>query len=167
MIQTFSKMVHYHTSTLNEYLERLAAREPVPGGGSAAALSAALGAALLEMVAQYSLNKGKPAPVERRIAALLTKAGEVRRRLLELVSLDAEAYLEVVAARKKDKAAQKKAAALARNVPREIKKISEKALGLVPYLRKEGNKYLLSDVDAAENFLTAAVKTAQVMMETP
>jgi formiminotetrahydrofolate cyclodeaminase len=43
--------------------------------------------------------------------------------------------------------------------------LSQKGLALLPYLRKEGNRWLLSDVDAAENFFKAAIKTSQTMMK--
>ncbi len=158
-------MIRYDTICLSEYLEKLSLREPVPGGGSAAALSAALGAALVQMVAKYSLGKGKAKGIEKKITLLDHKAGLLKAQLLTLVSEDAEAYLGIVAARKADKATQRKAAARAMKVSRDIRKLSLKALALLPYLRKEGNKWLLSDVDAAENFLKAAVKTADIMIK--
>jgi formiminotetrahydrofolate cyclodeaminase len=158
-------MIRYDTITVSAYLEKLALREPVPGGGSAAALSAALGAALVQMVAKYSLGKGKAKGIEKKIAAVDFKAGILRDQLLHLVSRDAEAYLDIVAARKKDKGCQRKAAAQAMKVSREIATLSQKGLALLPYLRKEGNRWLLSDVDAAENFFKAAIKTSQTMMK--
>ena len=158
-------MIRYDTITLSEYLEKLALREPVPGGGSAAALSAALGVALVQMVAKYSLGKGKSKTVERKIAAIDQKAGILRDKLLRLVSQDAEAYMGIVSARKKDKASQKKAAFEAVKVSQEIKALSQKAMMFLPYLRKEGNRWLQSDVKAAESFLKAAIKTAQIMIK--
>ncbi|MBF0123509.1 MAG: cyclodeaminase/cyclohydrolase family protein [Candidatus Omnitrophica bacterium] len=158
-------MIRYDTISLSEYLAKLALREPVPGGGSAAALSAALGAALVQMVAKYSLGKGKTKAIEKKIMAIDQRAGILRRDLLELVSRDAQAYLGIVAARKKDKASQKKAAMEAGKVSRKIMAISQKALSFLPYLRKEGNCWLQTDVDAAENFLKAAVRTSHIMMK--
>ncbi len=158
-------MIRYDTISLSAYLDKLALREPVPGGGSAAALSAALGVALVQMVAKYSLGKGKTKGVEKKITVIDQKAGILRDKLLALVSRDAEAYLEIVSARKKDKVSQKKAAAEAMKVSQEIKALSQKALTFLPYLRKEGNSWLQSDVDAAENFLKAAIKTSHVMMK--
>ena len=40
-----------------EFAEKLASKEPVPGGGGVAALAGALGAALGTMVANYSIGK--------------------------------------------------------------------------------------------------------------
>lgn len=158
-------MTRYDTHSLSQYLDSLAAREPVPGGGSAAALCGALGAGLIQMVAKYSLGKGKPADVETRLARIDREAGEIRSGLLTLVSRDAEAYLEVVAARKKDEAARKAAAVFASQVPQDIREAAEKGLFFIPYLRKEGNPYLQADVDAAEEFLKAATHVADVMIK--
>lgn len=151
--------------TLARYLEQLAAREPVPGGGSAAALSAALGASLVAMSCQYSLSKGKSAMVEKRISSVLTRALHARDNFLALASRDAEAYLEVTRARKMDKLSYKKALRGCLAVMRDLKKQAMSLLRATPYLYKQGNPYLLSDVKAAEEFLRAAVKTADIMIE--
>lgn len=118
--------------TLQEYLDRLSAREPVPGGGSAAALSSALGAGLICMVTRYSLGKGKPAAIESKLTKTLAKAEDIRARLLELVDEDAEVYLGVVAARKLDAKAQKAAAKKSAQVPKAICRLSYDAVELTP-----------------------------------
>lgn len=158
-------MKKFKVHTLQEYVNVLAAREPVPGGGSAAALSAALGAGLISMVTQYSLNKGSSASVERRLEKTLQKSEALRQSFLEYVDLDSEAYLDVVRTRKgpenEKKAALKKAAA----VPREIAKLCSRAIDLTPFLVKEGNKWLLSDVEVAVELLTAAYKSSMIMSQ--
>ena len=49
----------YNEKPLRDYLNDLAARRPAPGGGSAAALSAAIGASLMSMVANYTAGNPK------------------------------------------------------------------------------------------------------------
>ncbi len=158
-------MIRYRHSTLEQYLEQLAAREPVPGGGSAAALAAALGAALIEMVTRYSLGKGKAPEVEAELNKVLEKAGQTHKRLLELVSLDSEAYLAMRDAKKAGEAAYKAAAERAIGVPKEIVLLCQGMAQLTPYLRKEGNPHLVSDVIAAEKFLEAGMLAAGAMIE--
>ncbi|NTV30309.1 MAG: cyclodeaminase/cyclohydrolase family protein [Candidatus Omnitrophica bacterium] len=158
-------MIRYKNSTLEQYLEQLAAREPVPGGGSAAALCGALGAGLLEMVTRYSLGKGKPPEVERELALLLEKAGQGRLRLLELVSHDSEAYLAMREAKKVGEAAYRQATERAVGVPVEIVRLCREMVQLAPYLHREGNPHLLSDVVAAEKFLEAGAAAAGAMIE--
>ena len=70
----------------------LAAKAPVPGGGGASALVAALGAALCSMVANYTVGKKKYAAVEEDVKAILAEAEELRGRLLALVEADAAAF---------------------------------------------------------------------------
>ena len=158
-------MKKFKDHTLSEYLDRLSAREPVPGGGSAAALSSALGAGLIAMVTQYSLGKGKPAAVEAKLNKILVKAVDIRSQLLEMVDEDAKAYLDVVAARKLDKNAQKKAAQKALAVPRLICRLSYQAVELTPYLVDNGNPYLMSDVEVALELLLAGYHSAIVMVK--
>ncbi|MBF0593479.1 MAG: cyclodeaminase/cyclohydrolase family protein [Candidatus Omnitrophica bacterium] len=151
---------------MSEYLERLAAREPVPGGGSAAALAGAMGASLLAMSARYSLGKGKAKAIEARFERLIAEADTARDVLTAVVSQDAQAYLNVVAARKSaDKKALKLANREAAQVPRDMVKVCRKLLAGVPFLKKEANRYLVSDVIAAEIFLNAAINAAQAMVE--
>src|SRR5438093_4818182 len=78
--------------TLGDFAERLASPEPVPGGGSASAIAAALGASLVAMVA--TLSQGRPKYADH--AALHEAAAPAARRLadelLELADDDARAY---------------------------------------------------------------------------
>lgn len=86
--------------TLNDFVGRLASAEPVPGGGSAAAVAAGLGAALVAMVA--SLSEGRPryvmyADVHRRTKEAGT---ELADRLLRIADEDSAAYAAYAAAMK-------------------------------------------------------------------
>src|SRR5437867_1026574 len=78
--------------TLGDFADRLASPEPVPGGGSASAVAAALGASLVAMVA--TLSQGRPKYVEH--AALYEAAAPAARRLSSelfvLADEDAAAY---------------------------------------------------------------------------
>ena len=65
-----------------DFAERLAAREPVPGGGGAAALVGALGAALASMVANYTVGKPRYAAVERDVRLALAQAERIRHEFL-------------------------------------------------------------------------------------
>lgn len=140
-------------------------KAPIPGGGSAAALSAALGAALISMVVRYSQGKGKTPVVQRKLQATLKTSERLRKRFLRLVDLDAQAYLGVVKTRKATKKRKKAALKHAREVPREVCRLCCEAVELTPFLVKEGSKYLLSDVKVALELLLAAFRSAQINME--
>ena len=157
--------INFKDLTLKNYLDQLAGRQPVPGGGSAAALTAAMAVGLISMVTNYSIGRKANSPaVERRLTKILTQSESIRQRLLELTSLDSEAYLKVTAARVLDKKAQKQASCEARSVPQEICKLCYKAVQLTPYLAEKGNPYLLSDVEVALELLMSAFYGARIMV---
>ena len=159
-------MISYNNDSLTQYLEKLSAREPVPGGGSAAALAGAMGAALIAMSARYAIGKGKPEDIEKKISAIIVQADTARAALIELTGKDAQAYLDVVRTRKAgDKAAHEKAKAEAARIPQDIIDLCQSCLTLTPYLFQEGNPYLVSDVKAAETFLKAGIDAGRHMQE--
>jgi len=148
--------------TLEKFLDELSQKQPVPGGGSVAAVCAAQASGLLCMVANYSLGRSSRRRVETRLKKILDQSQELRDRFLALADQDAEAYLKVVSARGKTpgvmRAARRKAAA----VPRQTAQLCRKGMGLAEVLAKEGNPYLLSDVEVAVELFFAAYKSAMI-----
>ena len=78
--------------TVTVFTEELASPAPVPGGGGASALVGAIGVALGDMVGELTVGKKKYADVEEDVKALMVNAQELRRRFLELIDGDAEAF---------------------------------------------------------------------------
>ena len=158
-------MKPFRNYSLSEYSRVLSLKVPAPGGGSAAAATAALGAALLSMVANYSIGNTSSRADEQKIKASLKASEQLRKHFLTLVDLDARAYLNFVktrgAAPAKRIAARRKAAA----VPLEVCKLCYKAVQLSPTLVSYGNKYLVSDVKVALELLLAAFNAARVNVE--
>ncbi len=83
---------------LSNFIDVLASGEPTPGGGSAAALAGALGAALAAMVARLTLGRAAYAEVAPEMQQIVAAAEQLRQRLVELVAQDAAAYDGVRAA---------------------------------------------------------------------
>ncbi len=158
-------MKKFKNHTLSEYLDVLSKKAPIPGGGSAAALTAATGVALISMVADYSIGKGKPKRVENKLCSLRQKSEQIRKRLLELVDLDAQGYLKVVKAQGKSAAIKKQAMRTAAKAPREVCRLCYKAVQLMPYLVEHGNPYLVSDVKVAAEMLLAGFNAAHINVE--
>ncbi|GHS86883.1 sugar ABC transporter substrate-binding protein [Synergistales bacterium] len=75
-----------------DFVEVLASKEPVPGGGGAAALVGAIGMALGNMVGSLTLGKKKYADVQDDITALKEKADAIQDDLLALMQRDAEVF---------------------------------------------------------------------------
>ncbi|MDR1014392.1 MAG: cyclodeaminase/cyclohydrolase family protein [Coriobacteriales bacterium] len=75
------------------FVEALASKAPVPGGGGAAALVGAIGAALGNMVGSLTIGKPRYADVEQDVALLKEQTDALQDALLSLVEQDAEAFL--------------------------------------------------------------------------
>lgn len=78
--------------TCRDFVAALASKQPVPGGGGAAALVGAVGMALGNMVASLTLGKQKYADVQDDIIRIAQEATELQDALLALVAEDAEAF---------------------------------------------------------------------------
>jgi len=86
--------------SVRDLVERLASRDPAPGGGSAAALAGAMGAALLRMVVELTAAPKDPASAGIELAEIGAAAATWQSELLNLAELDANAYHAVVQARR-------------------------------------------------------------------
>jgi formiminotetrahydrofolate cyclodeaminase len=158
-------MKAYKNHTLEQYARALARREPVPGGGSVAALNGALGTGLIGMVAGYSLGKTGSAGNERKLKALAEKCETLREQFLALVDDDAKAYLKfsrIPPELRRDKARAARAAA---KIPRRVCRLARSALDLIPFLVIHGNRYLISDLEIAVEQIWAAYRSAGALLE--
>jgi glutamate formiminotransferase/formiminotetrahydrofolate cyclodeaminase len=81
---------------LHSYVESVASAVPTPGGGSVAAVTAALSAALTRMVAQLTLKRAKFSAVHTDMARVVTESTQLSRDLEMLAARDAEAYAKVM-----------------------------------------------------------------------
>ena len=86
--------------TIKEFLEKIASESPTPGGGSVAALSAALAASLTEMVANLTIDKKGYEDIEDEMKTVAQKALILRSDLVASIDSDAKAYNDVMAATK-------------------------------------------------------------------
>lgn len=150
----------YKNKSLEKYLDDLAARTPAPGGGSAAAVSGALGCALLSMVANFTVGKEKYKKYEKEIKGILLKCESYRKRFLELVDLDVKTYSAYANA--KDKKSKSRAKKESQKVVQEIASLSYKAIQLCFPLAEKGNVYLINDVLAGAELLSAGFNSALV-----
>jgi formiminotetrahydrofolate cyclodeaminase len=101
----------FRDQTIAKFVERLASSAPVPGGGSASAITGALGAALVRMVVALSLDKPKYSAYDRTLRQADKIAARSLDRLLALADEDAAAYASLSAAFKLPKATKKEEAA--------------------------------------------------------
>ncbi len=152
---------------IDAYLDRLASAEPTPGGGSAAALVGALGAALCAMVARITAASERLAAVRPRAEALAAEADALRARFTAARPLDEEAYARVVAAsalpkadgeqKRARKLALQRALAGAAEAPLAAAGLAAEGFGLAERAAALGNAHLASDVECALHFFRAAL----------
>lgn len=88
----------YISQEKTDFLDQLANGAPTPGGGSAAAYSGAMGAALVVMVAQLSIGKKKFAEIEDEMKAILAEAEVLRAKLTQAVDVDAASFEAIMQA---------------------------------------------------------------------
>jgi formiminotetrahydrofolate cyclodeaminase len=139
-----------------QLIERLASGDPIPGGGSAAALAGAMGAALIEMVVTLTVGRPAAADHESELTQIAVAATGLRSELLNLVELDAFAYDAVVRARRlpretdleREARAVQVAAATreATRAPLRTARLAERVLALAERLAPIGSRNAVSDV---------------------
>jgi methenyltetrahydrofolate cyclohydrolase len=159
---------------LGDFLDRLAGRVPVPGGGATAALHAAQGAALLGMVARYTTGE-KYAEHAETIGRIITEVDELRGIALRLADADADAFTAVAEAYGLPKSTDEEKAARAAIIgqalvgaawpPAQVISIAGMVADLAQALVEIGNRNVISDVAAAAESARAAAATARVNVE--
>ena len=165
--------------TLGGFVDALASAEPVPGGGSASAVAASLGGALVAMVA--GLSQGRMKWAEH--AALHAETAETGRRLaahlLDLADQDADAYATFAAALKLPKgteaeiaerrAAMRAAARRAADVPMETLEACLAVVAAAESLAGRCNTNAASDIGVAALLAEAAAHgaAANVLVNLP
>jgi formiminotetrahydrofolate cyclodeaminase len=92
---------------ITKFLEKIAAGTAVPGGGSVAALNAALAASLTEMVANLTVGKKGYEAAEKDMREIAARASGFRKKLAKDIDNDAAAYNEVLKAFKMAKNTEK------------------------------------------------------------
>ena len=155
---------------VSTFLDELASSAPAPGGGSAAALAAAIGAALVSMVGNLTVGKKKYADVQHDIQRILSHSEALRHKCLELLEEDVSAYTEVAAAykmpRDTDEQRASRSAAIqealkgATAVPMELAGACVEILALCPESAEKGNVRAVSDVGVAALMAEAALRAA-------
>ncbi len=156
--------------TVTTFLDELASNSPAPGGGSVAALSGALGAALTSMVCNLTIGKKKYAEVEGELKSVLEQAEDLCAAFTTLIDKDTETFNKVMEAYglPKDTEGQKALRAVAIQettkeaalVPLEVMKHVIDALALAHVVAEKGNVNSASDAGVSALMLHAACEAA-------
>lgn len=142
----------YKEATLKKYITDLSAKLPAPGGGSAAALTAAQGAALVSMVVNFTIGKANYLKYEQELKDILELSEKLKDEFLNLVDLDIIAF-------------KSKNIRDSLNVPFMVARLCYECMKLCPPLVTKGNVNLISDLAVAAALLEAAYSCAYFNVE--
>ena len=165
-------MPDFMTISVQEYLARLASGEPVPGGGSAAGLAGAMGAALLSMSARFTVGREKYAAYQEQAGRVLESAIAAMGDLQRLMEEDSEGFALYSAASamprstEEEKSARRQAlqhaARASALAPMAVCRQSCHLLELAGTLAANCNPNLVSDVVVAAHMALAAFRSAAI-----
>jgi formiminotetrahydrofolate cyclodeaminase len=155
---------------LRTFLDELSGSAPAPGGGSVAALSGALGAALISMVGNLTIGKKKYADVQDEIAELLRESERLRGEFADLLEADVSAFTEVSQAMKMPRGTDEEKPARDRAMDRALKaatdvpmRVAEACVSVMDLCRptaEKGNLNAVSDVGVGVLMAEAGLRSA-------
>ena len=156
--------------TVDDFVKEVSVESPAPGGGSVAALSGSLGAALASMVANLTTGKLKFKKVEQSMIETANKAQLLRASLTKAIDDDTDAFNSVLAAMRLPKSTEEEKSfrdeqieigyKSAAEVPLQTVKYCMEVLPLALYVAEKGNKNSASDAAVAALCADAGVKGA-------
>ena len=162
----------FSTVPCNEFVEVLASKAPVPGGGGASALVGAIGTALGNMVGSLTVGKKKYADVEEEMYELKGKADALQKELLHLIERDAEVFEPLSKAYGMPRNTEEEKAEKARvmeivlkdacSVPMEIMERCCEAIDLIEVFAEKGSTLAISDAGVGATFCKAALEGASL-----
>jgi formiminotetrahydrofolate cyclodeaminase len=163
-------------SAIDTFLDDLASSSATPGGGSAAAIIGAMGAALASMVCNLTIGKKKYADVEEEMKALLARAEALRAKLTGMIEDDVKAFDAVMAAygmpketdAEKEKRTEAIQAALkiATDVPLRCCHAAREVIDVASAVAAKGNLGVISDAGVAVLAAYAALRSAALNVYT-
>lgn len=155
---------------INKFLSELASNSPAPGGGSVAALSGSLGAALSSMVCNLTIGKEKYADIQNEIKNVFKKSETLRKKLTSLIDKDTESFNDVMKAFKMPKETEeqkkKRTDAIqegyknASMVPFETAKTCSEILDVAKVIAEKGNINSITDAAVSAIMTKAGVESA-------
>ena len=157
-------------SSVEKFLDELASQNATPGGGSAAAIMGAKGAALVSMVCNLTIGKKKYADVEADMKAVLEKSEMLRKKLTFMIEDDVRAFGTVMSAygmpkeTDAEKAARseaiQKALKVATEVPLACCHAARQVIDLADVAAEKGNLGVISDAGVGVLAAYAALRSA-------
>ncbi len=157
-------------NTIAKFLDELASEQPTPGGGGAAAIMGAVGAALVSMVANLTIGKKNYEAFDEELKETRAKAEAVRAELTAAINEDVDAFNAVMGAyglpREGDEQKAARAAAIqaalkqATDAPLRAVKACHEVIKLSAVVAEKGNVNVISDAGVAALAANAGLRSA-------
>jgi glutamate formiminotransferase/formiminotetrahydrofolate cyclodeaminase len=151
-------------------MDELASNSPTPGGGSAAALAGALGAALISMVGNLTVGKKKYEDVEEDINKIISSSEKLRHELSQLIEEDVKVFNNFMATYKMPKETEDEKTIRAEKIQESLIKAAKVPLKtaykcldimiLSQEIAEKGNINVISDAGVAVLMAEAALESA-------
>ena len=156
--------------SLRRFLDELASAAPTPGGGSAAALMGAMGAALISMVCNLTIGRKGYEGIEAEMRGSLREAEALRQRLTAMIQDDVQAFDALMAAYRLPRATEEQTLARGRAVQQALKQATDVPLAcaqacaevieLARRVAPTGNRGVISDAGVASLVACAGLRSA-------
>ena len=155
---------------ISEFLDALASKASTPGGGGAAAIMGAMGAALTSMVCNLTVGKKNYEEVDEEMQQALIKTEGLRARMTDMIKADVDVFDRVMAAYGMPKETDDEKAARsteiqealkeATDVPLACAKLAREVMELSQPVAEKGNKNVISDSGVSVLAAYAALRSA-------
>lgn len=151
----------YREKTVEEFLDELSSSNSIPGGGSAAALSGALNAAVISFIANLTIGKKKYEEVETEAQEILAESQELKKEMLMMIDQDSEILSDILESYKTgDQDRVKNVCHDAVEFSMDMTKKAVRLMRLSLEISEIGNQMLASDFEVAAYIGDAAVGSA-------
>ena len=151
----------YGQKTIEEFLDDLSSSNSIPGGGSAAALSGALNAAVISFIANLTIGKKKYEEVEAEAKEILAESEELKKEMLVMIDQDSKILSDILDSYKAgDQDRVKNVCHDAVEFSMDMTKKAVRLMRLSLEISEIGNQMLASDFEVAAYIGDAAVGSA-------
>jgi len=156
--------------SLQRFLGELASSASTPGGGSAAAVMGAMGAALVSMVCNLTIGRKDCQEVEPEMRRALSEAEPLRQRLTAMIAADIQAFDGLIAAYKLPRSTEDQKLSRSRAVQEALKQATDvplacaeacaEVIDLAQRVAPVGSRGVISDAGVASLAALAALRSA-------
>lgn len=163
-LSKMTQKFNYLEEPLKNYIDRISAKTPVPGGGSVTACVASFGAGLLNMVLNFTLGRERYAVYQKELEGIKAEIDRMLEKLTLYIEEDSEVYsfIKRYSTQEKNPALQEKYLRQSVQMHLDICDISLKIIEFSGLLVEKANPGLISDTGMSAVLGVSAFKSAKL-----